>query len=95
MKGSFVPAVILVAVLTLGACGSDAVDTSTSDQGPVIAEAEPTGVDPADAGNDDLLTRLWVKPDLVDCIGEMEQQCIQIPETEDGEWIGTPRSQRQ
>ncbi len=87
MNRQFVQAAVIVAVLTLGACGSDAPETSTTDQGQGIAVGEPNGGDANEAGSDDLLTRMWVKPDLVDCTGEMEQKCMQIAETEDGEYL--------
>lgn len=87
MNRQFVQAAAIVAVLTLGACGSDPVDTSTSDQGQGIAEGEPNGAGASEAGSDELLTRLWIKPDLVDCTGEMEQKCMQIADSEDGEYL--------
>lgn len=31
-------------------------------------------------------TRLWIKPDLVDCEGSAPQTCMQIAESEDGEY---------
>lgn len=86
MNRSLVQAAVIVAALTLGACGSDAIDSSTPDQNQGIVEGESNGVDPAEAGSADLLKRLWVKPDLVDCVGEMEQKCLQVAEAEDGEY---------
>lgn len=66
MNRSLIKPAIVVAILTLSACGSNA--------------AEPSGTN-------ELATRLWIKPDLVDCIGEMQQKCMQIAETEDGEYL--------
>lgn len=30
------------------------------------------------------LTRLWIAPDLADCTGGAEQECLQVTRTEDG-----------
>lgn len=87
MNRSFVQAAVIVASLTLGACGSENVEISTADQNQGIAVGEPSGVDPADAESNDLITRMWIKPDLVDCVGEMEQKCMQVAEAEDGEYL--------
>lgn len=89
MKRTAVQATFIVVALTLGACGSDVVQTSTADQSQNqgIAEGEPNGGDSAGESANDLLTRLWIKPDLVDCVGEMEQKCMQVAETEDGEYL--------
>ncbi len=87
MDRSVVQAALVVVTLTLGACGTDAVDSATPDPTQGIAEGEPNGVDPDEAGRADLLTRLWVKADLVDCVGEMEQKCMQVAEAEDGEYL--------
>ena len=84
MNRAFVRAAVFAAVLMLSSCGSD-VD-ATSDPNQSVAAGEPNGVDPDEAGSAESSTRLWVKPDLVDCVGEMAQKCMQIAEAEDGEY---------
>ncbi len=65
------------AVLTLGACGSDVAGENTA------AGSSPTEASVPAEGT----TRLWIGPDLVDCIGEAEQKCMQVAESEDGEYL--------
>ena len=84
MHRPLIQAALAIAALTLAACGSDTAATPTPDQSPGIAVGEPSG---GDSGPAELTTRLWIKPDLVDCIGEMTQKCMQIAETEDGEYL--------
>lgn len=69
MNYRVVPAAVVVALLTLGACGSDPTDPSAT------AESSEGAV-----------TRYWIKPDLVDCVGEMEQRCMQVAESADGDY---------
>lgn len=63
---------VLVLTLFTAACGAD--------------DAQPA---PETAGESPAadVTRLWIKPDLVDCVGEAEQQCMQVAESEDGEYL--------
>lgn len=65
---SVFPAIVCSAVLLFSSCGSDASDSSGTEQ---AAESS---------------TRLWIKPDLVDCEGSAPQTCMQIAESEDGEY---------
>jgi len=72
-----VPSVVLVVTLLVTACGSDA--SSEADD----AADEPTEqVDSGDAAAE--TTRLWIKPDLVECEGVAPQQCLQIATSADG-----------
>ena len=75
----------------LGACGSDG-DFSSVEATDTTAAASATSTtntaDDADPGKDgpiDEISRLWIKPDLVDCVGEAPQKCMQVAEVEDGE----------
>jgi hypothetical protein len=94
MNRCLVPAAIVVA-LALGACGSDAdmsstdtttgtstTETGTTDTNSTTAPAVEFGKDgPADG-----VRRLWIKPDLVDCVGAAPQKCMQVAEAEDGQY---------
>jgi len=60
---------LLIAAFAFVACGSDQ-DTTQTNQ----SAEESTGE----------TTRLWIKPDLVDCEGVAPQQCMQIATAEDG-----------
>lgn len=94
MKRSFVPTLLIAASLTLGACGSDgdfstadaadttAVETAVATTTTTSAAAETA---PDKDGPVDGVTRLWIKPDLVDCVGEAPQKCMQVAESENGE----------
>lgn len=85
MKHTLVQAALVAVVLTLAACGPDDAGTTAADrtQDPVSNGAEPT----ASAATGEAVTRLWIKPDLVDCIGEAEQKCMQVAEAVDGEYL--------
>ena len=61
---------LLVAAIALAACGSDEDATQTTDQ----SAEESTGE----------TTRLWIKPDLVDCEGVAPQKCMEVAEDEAG-----------
>lgn len=63
---------VLALALLLSACGSDDAVSASDEAAP--SQATET-------------TRLWIKPDLVDCVGEAEQTCMQIAESEDGEYL--------
>lgn len=79
----------------LTACGSDASDTAAS-----ASETSSTAASGADSSASETPTtntasettvmvesvRLWVKPDLVDCEGVGPQTCMQIAESEEGEY---------
>lgn len=62
-------------MMTLGACGSEAA-------------SEPAAINSSEqASAAEGTTRLWIGPDLVDCIGEAEQKCMQVADSEDGEYL--------
>ena len=81
MRTKFVCTVVVGAAIMLSACGSTTTDASSDADGapttPVTAAAE-SGVEG---------TRFWIKPDLVDCIGEARQKCMQVADAEDGEYL--------
>ena len=64
--------------MTLGACGSEVAGESAAASTPT-EESVPAATDG--------VTRLWIGPDLVDCIGEAQQKCMQVAESEDGEYL--------
>lgn len=85
MPKTFVYLAIVTSIM-LSACGSNnsdtdqvAVDSSTT------SSSEATPPDNVELGEG--VTRMWIKPDLVDCTGEMEQKCMQIAEAEDGDYL--------
>ncbi len=91
MKRLFAPTLI-IAALSLGACGSDG-DVSTADAADTTAAETADATSPTTAetetetasGKDgpvDRVTRLWIKPNLVDCVGEAPQKCMQVAEAE-------------
>lgn len=81
MRTKFVCTVVVGTAIMLSACGSTTTDASSGAEGvpttPVTSEAESAAQG----------TRLWIKPDLVDCIGEARQKCMQVAEAEDGEYL--------
>ncbi len=96
MKRLFAPTLI-IAALSLGACGSDG-DVSTADAADTTAAETADATSPTTAetetetasGKDgpvDRVTRLWIKPNLVDCVGEAPQKCMQVAEAEGGEFF--------
>lgn len=84
-------AVLLLVLLTgLGACGSDSSETVTANDAidPTTTTADGSTGD-VDKIVEDVegVTRFWIKPELVDCVGEAPQRCMQIAEAEDGEYL--------
>lgn len=93
--------ILAIAVaLVLGACGSDSdsSDITATGNTPVTSAVGSTedstsvsDTDAADAkGTDDTVegvTRFWIKSELVDCVGEAPQRCMQVAESEDGEYL--------
>ena len=73
MSRNILGIVVVVIAITLGACGSDDTTTET---GTDIEEGRPA----------DGTQRLWIKPDLVDCEGVGPQTCMQIAESEAGDY---------
>jgi len=66
------------------ACGSD--DSSSSDADATTNTIEQV-TDTAEQGNEASeaeSTRLWIKPDLVECEGVAPQQCLQVATSADG-----------
>lgn len=91
-RTSTATALALTLAMFLTACGSDASDTGSSD-----TESSATGSSAAEsttttssAGSETTVmvesARLWVKAELVDCEGVGPQTCMQIAESEDGEY---------
>ncbi len=70
------PALLVGVALLAAACGS--ADTSAG------AESTASTTPEGDAAN---VTRLWIKGETVDCIGEAPQTCLQVAEAEDGEYL--------
>ncbi len=92
MKRSLAPtSLIVTAALFLGACGSDGDFSDTASVDTIATATESTSttsaaeIEPGKDGSVDGITRLWIKPDLVDCVGEAPQKCMQVAESEDGE----------
>ena len=69
-------ALTLALVLGAAACGSD---DPTSDR------STETATSTDESATADGTTRLWIGPDLVDCVGVAPQTCMLISESEDGE----------
>ena len=66
------------------ACGSD--DSSSSDADATTNTIEQV-TDTAEQGNEASeaeATRLWIKPDLVECEGVAPQQCLEVATSADG-----------
>lgn len=103
-KISLTLALVLGIALFASACGSDDDVTQTTtgpsesqsqtDESATDGATDGTGAtDETDATEDgdvnESIERLWIGPELVDCIGEAPQKCMQIRRTEDGqvEWF--------
>ena len=87
-------AALFASVLTLAACGSDSssVDASALPEvtNPPATTTAPEPDNTTEKPPEDSVegvTRFWIKPDLVDCVGEAPQRCMQIAEAEDGEYF--------
>lgn len=72
-------------MLMLSACGDDGATTAAPGPG---GEAPTPTTDGGELtpGATDEVTRLWIRPDLVDCEGEAPQRCMQVAESENGEF---------
>lgn len=82
MKYKLLSATVAAACLTAIACGSAATNVEPGDVGgQVSSSTTPSATDKANES-----TRLWIKPDLVDCEGSAPQTCMQIAESENGEY---------
>ncbi len=72
--------VVAVSVtLLLAACGSEtaapgAASSTTTDPAASVAETPR-------------VQRFWILPDTVECQGEMVQRCMQVAQSEDGEYL--------
>ena len=96
-KLSLTVALLLVVALFTAACGRDD-DVAQAATGPgesqsqtneSAAGAADATADPEDGAMPETIERLWIGPQLVDCIGEAPQKCMQIRRTEEGqvEWF--------
>jgi len=96
MNRKLIPVVTIVVALALGACGSDADMTTAATGSPDTssttvpqtagANADDGELEPGKDGPVERVRRLWIKPDLVDCVGEAPQRCMQVAEAEDGQY---------
>lgn len=70
-------------------CASAALAVATifSACGSTDSTAGETPLTLAPSGPSDNVTRLWIKGETVDCIGEAPQTCLQVAESEDGEYL--------
>lgn len=71
-------AAVATMVLATG-CGSDEAATDASPPATTLPAPSTETELPSDG-----ITRLYVKPERVDCTGEAPQQCLQVAESEDG-----------
>ena len=77
------------------ACGSDSDGPEAASSSASIAETTTSDTDDSDTSNgdaaaqDERIETLWVGPQLVDCVGEAPQKCLQIKRAADGqvEWF--------
>lgn len=79
MNSKLMTAALLVAGLSLAACGNDATTATGS------GTDDQTGSSTTTSTTDET-KRLWIKPDLVECEGVAPQMCMQVAESEDGEY---------
>ncbi len=90
MKRPLLPILLVAATLTFGACGADG-DFSAAESAEStldITRSTTTTAAEIEQGKDgpvDGVRRLWIKPDLVDCVGAAPQKCMQVAEAEDDE----------
>lgn len=90
---------LIILALTLAACGSDS-DSTTVDVGAnsndstaitepdtPTAETDIQSTTTKAEGSVEGVTRFWIKPELVDCVGEAPQRCMQVAEAQDGEYL--------
>lgn len=83
MTFKLVGATLMAAALTLSACGDDAATTSAAGSD----SQTTTPVDGQDGADDPVnRQRFWIRPDLVDCEGVAPQKCMQIAESEGGDY---------
>ena len=70
----------LAGVVVLSACGESAPATTQS-----TTVVTPTAEDSGQVSHPGAqVTRLWIRPDLVDCQGEAPQKCMQVAESDNG-----------
>ncbi len=86
MNRSLVPLLLIVAALVVAACGSDG-DFSTASAPESTTTTTAGEIEPGKDGPVDGITRLWIKPDLVECVGEVPQNCMQVAEAVDGDYF--------
>ena len=51
------------------------------------AESSAGDTSTASEGDAANVTRLWIKGETVDCVGEAPQTCLQVADSEDGEYL--------
>ena len=73
----------LGAALLIGGCETDEVDPPDAATNPTAtAVPEATRIEPPAPTR----MRLWIKPDLVECMGVAPQMCMQVATSPDGEY---------
>lgn len=89
MKTTKIPALLIAAALLFGACGSDdstdAADAGSTTTSPPTSISTTTSTDDEGPGWIET-TRLWIKPELADCVGVAPQKCMQVAESADGDY---------
>lgn len=83
--------ILIVFLLFVSACGSDADATdivASSEDTTTTTEVVESTTD-VDKGVEEVegVTRFWILPELIDCVGEAPQRCMQVAEAEDGEYL--------
>ena len=82
-----VPSLVLVCILTTGGCGAGTPPPAPPEAGygGATTAAPPPGEDalPAPARGD---TRLWIGPELAECVGVGPQKCMLVREGPEADW---------
>lgn len=79
-----VPSFALGAALLIGGCGTEVIDAHRAETIPTAtAVPEATRLPPPAQTR----IRLWIKPDLVECMGVAPQLCMQVATSPDGEYL--------
>ena len=69
-----IPLAAAVLVLTIGGCASDDATTES-----------PSSTASTAASADGEVVRMWIQPELADCVGVGPMECMQVSYAEDGE----------
>ena len=75
--------IALVLAAVLSACSTDGDDVETGTTAESTSEVE--SATPDEPSGTEETTRLWIAPELVDCVGVAPQQCMLVTTSEDGE----------